>query len=364
MELQTVQNKLQKAVELELSTIPPYLTAWFSIAPETNPEASSTIRSVFMEEMLHMILAANVLTAIGGKTKLNKNTIPQYPLLLNFEGKVFKEREFEVNLARLCPETLCTFLQIELPGDWDWNANHPKACKKQQVNTEEDMEFDVHGFTIGDFYEEIKHDLKCLVEEAGGDESKVFIGNKEHQVDINYYWKGGGIPVIVTDLKSAFEAIDVITEQGEGASAVTVLDGDRHFFGQQEEVAHFFRFNEILMEQYYKPDDNPKEPPTGAPMVVDYNSVSNIKANCTSIDFLYTPVLQRLNNEFNYNYTLMLKQLEEGLTGQPRVLYTAIMNGMHSLAPIAYQMAQIPIYENPQHETGAPSFEWVENLPQ
>lgn len=358
MELKTVQQKLQRAVELELSTIPPYLTAWFSIKPGTNPEAASIIRSVFMEEMLHMVLAANVLSSIGGKAQFNKNTIPKYPLILDFEGKVFREREFEVNLSRLSPETLCTFLQIELPENWDWDKKHPKPCKQQGLDVA-DPEFEVSGLTIGAFYEEIKKDLKQLVAAAKGDEGKVFIGNKAHQVDINYYWKGGGKPIIVTNLESALEAIDVITEQGEGASPVTVLDGDHAFFGQREEVSHFFRFNELLMERYYKPNDNPKQPPTGDKIHVDYHAVSPIKSNCSSIDFLYTPVLQRLNHEFNYNYTLMLKQLELGLTGQPRVLYTAIMNGMHSLAPLAYQMAQVPIYQNPNNETGAPSFEWV-----
>lgn len=362
MDLQTVQNKLQRAVELELSTIPPYLTAWFSIPPGTNQEAASIIRSVFMEEMLHMILAANVLTAVGGKSKLNKNTIPTYPLHLDFEDKLFKEREFQVNLEKLSPSALCTFLQIELPGGWDWENNHPKACKKQAIDPE-DMEFEVSGLTIGDFYNEIKGDLKTLVEMAHGDESKVFIGDPSHQVDVNYYWKGGGLPVIVDNLKSAFQAIDEITEQGEGATAFTVLDGDKKHFEQRAEVAHFYRFNEILMERYYRPDDDPRLPPTGGPVDVDYSKVSPTKPNCTSIDFMYTPVLERLNNEFNYTYTLMLKQLEKGLTGQPKVLYTAIMNGMHSLAPIAYQMAQIPIYQDPENRTGSPSFEWVDNLP-
>ncbi|PHR29277.1 MAG: hypothetical protein COA38_11530 [Fluviicola sp.] len=361
MENQTIQQKLQKAVELEFATIPPYLTAWFSITPGTNTEASSIIRSVFMEEMLHMILAANVLTAVGGKVQLNKDTMPKYPLLLDFEGKVFRDREFIVNLERLSPSSLCTFLQIELPDDWNWKKDHPKACKPSKEQTADDAEFDVSGYTIGDFYDEIKADLAALVKAADGDESKVFTGNVEHQVDINYYWKGGGLPVIVTDLNSAFEAIDVIKEQGEGATTATVLDGDHEFFGQDEEVAHFYRFNEVLMEQYYSPKDDPKKPPTGEKFTVDYDTVSPIKANATSIDYLYTPVLEKLNNQFNAEYTLMLQQLEVGLTGQPHALFSAIMNGMHGLAPIAYEMASIPIYQSPGNETGAPSFEWIDN---
>ncbi|MDG1332821.1 MAG: ferritin-like domain-containing protein [Crocinitomicaceae bacterium] len=360
MENQRIQQKLQKAVELEFATIPPYLAAWFSIAPGTNTEASSIIRSVFMEEMLHMILAANVLNSVGGKVQLNKDTIPQYPLLLDFDGKLFRDREFEVNLERLSPASLCTFLQIELPDGWDWQKDHPKACKPDKKKSPDDSEFEVSRYTIGDFYDEIKADLKALVAAAGGDESKVFIGDEEHQIDVNFYWKGGGLPVKVTNLETAFEAIDVIKEQGEGATE-TVLDGDHEFFGQDEEVAHFYRFNEVLMEQYYQPNDDPKNPPTGDKFTVDYDAVSPIKTNATSIDYLYTPVLDKLNNEFNSAYTLMLQQLELGLTGQPHVLFSAIINGMRGLAPIAYEMANIPIYQSPSNEMGAPSFEWLDN---
>jgi hypothetical protein len=57
---------LQWALELEHSTIPPYLCALYSIPEGSNPEAAEVVRSVFMEEMLHMTLVANVLNAVGG----------------------------------------------------------------------------------------------------------------------------------------------------------------------------------------------------------------------------------------------------------------------------------------------------------
>ena len=57
---------LQTAIEVEHSTIPAYLCALYSIKDGTNQEAAQIIKSVVLEEMLHMILAANVLNAIGG----------------------------------------------------------------------------------------------------------------------------------------------------------------------------------------------------------------------------------------------------------------------------------------------------------
>ena len=57
---------LQKAVELEHSTIPPYLTAMFSVKPGANRRIGELIRSIVIEEMLHMTISANILIAIGG----------------------------------------------------------------------------------------------------------------------------------------------------------------------------------------------------------------------------------------------------------------------------------------------------------
>src|SRR5580698_6425575 len=75
-----LQHHLATAIQLELSTIPPYLCALYSIKSGTNAEAVRIIRSVVVEEMLHMILACNILNAIGGELAVNrKGFIPTYP---------------------------------------------------------------------------------------------------------------------------------------------------------------------------------------------------------------------------------------------------------------------------------------------
>ena len=82
-----------------MATLPPYLTALFSIKKGTNKESAILIRSIFIEEMLHMTLVGNLISSIGGKVKLGKDNIPQYPMTLEFEGKKFKDREFLVDLV-------------------------------------------------------------------------------------------------------------------------------------------------------------------------------------------------------------------------------------------------------------------------
>ena len=71
---------LQNAIELEHSTIPPYLTAMFSLKPGTNDEIARLIGSIVHEEMLHMTIVGNILIAIGGHPAINvPRFIPKYP---------------------------------------------------------------------------------------------------------------------------------------------------------------------------------------------------------------------------------------------------------------------------------------------
>ena len=62
---------LQMAIGIEFSTLPPYLYALYSIRPDTNAVASSRIRAVAMEEMVHMCLACNILNALGTNPALD-----------------------------------------------------------------------------------------------------------------------------------------------------------------------------------------------------------------------------------------------------------------------------------------------------
>jgi hypothetical protein len=336
--LNAIHEKLQKAIELELTTIPPYLTAMYSIKKDTNNKVSNVIRSVFMEEMLHMVLAANLLISIGGKVKLGIDNIPNYPCRLMFKGKEFRDREFDINLGALSKENLEIFLKIELP---DFLSDLKLLEIKKII---------IPGYTIGEFYNGIKEDLTKLVEEFGIE--KVFAGKHENQLSEDYFWKARGKIEVVKNLEDAIKAIDLIVEQGEGATVS--LDK----FSNDLFEAHYFKFNEIYHERSYAVDDDPRNPPTGEKFSIDYENIYPIKTNCKSSDFIDQPELNNLNDRFNYNYTLMLHQLEEGFNGNPKVFYTAIMNGMHNLSPLAIAMMQTPINGDPKNRHGAPSFEW------
>jgi hypothetical protein len=77
---QGLQDALQTALALEHATIPPYLYALFSLRPGKNREVAGIIRSVVMEEMLHMALVGNILNAIGATPQIAlPSAVPRYP---------------------------------------------------------------------------------------------------------------------------------------------------------------------------------------------------------------------------------------------------------------------------------------------
>ena len=105
----TLLARLQTAIELEWSTIPPYMVALLSMKLTANREAANLIRGVMMEEMLHMALVANVLNAVGGTVHIGPDNVPSYP------RRLFKDRDVTMNLAPFSAENIVTFMQIEEP---------------------------------------------------------------------------------------------------------------------------------------------------------------------------------------------------------------------------------------------------------
>lgn len=336
---------LQKAIELELTTIPPYLTAYFSLHPQSNTILANNIRSVFMEEMLHICLAGNILVSLGGQVKLGINNIPKYPLVMGFRC-----REFQVDLARACPETIHMFRRIELPDSLPPLEEFVELMK----------DINIEGYSIGDFYNHIRKNLKQLHDSYQEQGKVLFNPDTSKQITETYFWGARGKPIAVTDMESADWALTEIIDQGEGGTC-SIFEDNLHDCELPPEPSHFYKFSEIYYQRKYKPDDDPFKPPTGEKFNVDYDKVYPIKKNCKQADFKNNHELAELNRKFNQNFTLMLKQIEEAFAGNPKALYTSIMNGMHGLTPIARAMVQMKIDPaNPKSETGSPSFEWVE----
>lgn len=302
-----LHRHLQWALELEHATIPPYLCALYSIPDGSNVMVSGLIRSVVMEEMLHMVLAANLLNAVGGKPDLlHRKFIPRYPTFLPHSDKAFK-----VHLRPFSPEAIQTFLRIERPM---------KPGAKPRGNK---------YHTIGQFYSAIMARLEEMEHRARRRGKTIFTGKRSFQVDGDvWYYGGGGNPVVVHDLASAKEAIGEIMEQGEGLDH-TIFDGDDRF-GQTDELAHYFRFNEVALGRRYLPTDTPRDGPTGPELPVDWSARYPMEIDPKIARYMRKPEIHQAMREFNSGYTELLRQLHQAFNGKPGKLRDAV--------PLMYQL--------------------------
>ena len=325
--LESLQSHLQTALELEHSTIPPYLCALYSIKDGYNVEAAQIIKSVVLEEMLHMILAANVLNAIGGNPSINqKDFIPKYPTFLPHSDKAFS-----VNLQKFSKQSIKTFLHIERP-------EKPKAPPEADKY-----------HTIAQFYEAIELGLKDL-----SHKEILFNGKVSKQVTPEYYYGGGGEAIPVTNLDSALQALYEITGQGEGVHH-TIWDGDDKF-GEVKELAHYFRFNEIHKERRYTAKDKLKSEPSGEKLIVHWDQVYPMKPNPKMAGYEQGSPLWRKTYEFNRTYMALLNELHVALNGEPQRLMESVV-GMYDLKYKAVELMKIPIGDG--ELTAGPSFEYV-----
>lgn len=307
---------LQQANQLEHATIPAYLYALYSIKPDSNSTIRELILSVVTEEMLHMVLAANILNAIGGSPVIDHpEFVPQYPGPL--PGAV--ETGLIVPLARFSPDLVKNvFMVIEEP--------------------ETPLHFPVEALavtppqTIGQFYGAIKRQIK----KRG---SSIFVGNPAKQVT-NVYWQDELIKI--TDVDSATHAIEMIVEQGEGTTVLPLsLEG---------EIAHYYRFAEIYYGKKLIP--NPNAPPdapddqkyiySGSPIPFDPNGVLPVIENPTASAYPAGSQARHVCDTFNYTYTSLLKTLHMTFNGSPNRLGNAL-GLMESLKEQAMNLMDIDL---------------------
>jgi hypothetical protein len=325
--LEDLRRHLQTAIEVEHSTIPPYLCALYSIRDGSNLEAMRIIRSVVVEEMLHMILAANVLNAIGGSPQLNHfRFIPNYPTFLPHSDDAFR-----VNLEKFSMHAIETFRRIERPGQ---PSAPPQADRYH---------------SLSQFYAAIELGLSELAAEG------IFTGDAARQLTPEHYSGAGGEVTPVTDLVSALVALGEITGQGEGVDH-SIWDGDREKFGEVQEPAHYFRFDEIYRQQRYTAEDSLTSGPSGKRLIVQWDHVYPMRPNPKMADYPHDSSLWRKAHAFNRSYTALLDELHTALNGNPKRLSQSV-SGMYDLKQPAVELMKIPVGD--EEMTAGPSFEYV-----
>jgi hypothetical protein len=349
---------LAQASELEHSLACQYLFTAFSLKERTNEGITdgqkrkidgwrSQILGIAVQEMLHLALASNLLTAIGGAPYFRRANFPQ--------GKIHTSLSLRFMLAPFGEDTLQRYICFELPqdfqpapGETDWNA----VCAQLEARPEFLLEpllpkkLDFHS--IGELYGLIGEGFAEVETRLQAGSKTLFIGPPEAQAT--------GIfeeLTAVKDVASAQQVIDLIIEQGEG----TPRDQGNN---------HFRRFIKIL-EAYQaarQSDHNfqPARPVVENPLLDlqrDQPGAVRLGAN------VITDELSRDAMEiFAAVYEVMLQILAryfahtEEDEEQRYVLKSAFLNLMpFVLSPIGKAITELPAGEGFPGKTAGPSFE-------
>ncbi|NUP79582.1 MAG: hypothetical protein HOV96_18760 [Nonomuraea sp.] len=328
--LDSLRRHLQWAVELEHATLPPYLCALYSIDQERNPDAATVVESVFVEEMLHLALAANLLNAVGGAPRLD------FPEMLAPYPRRIPHGELELSLLPFGPDALEMFLRLERPA--------PPGAPAEGDGYE----------TIGQFYDAVGEGLRHLCDRLG--EGAVFSGDPARQVGEGHFRHTAGWLFAVEDLESATGALEEIVAQGEGASHSEVWDGDHDVFHpDRDEVAHYYRFQELKIGRRYRRGDTPRSGPTGEALAVNLAAVVPMRPDPRLSDHPPGSPIRTAQESFNSTYCTLLNQLERAFNGDPKLLGTAT-GTMYGLKAQAQALMRIPDEDGTM---AGPTFEYV-----
>jgi len=210
---------LAEAAQLEHMIMCQYLYAEFSLKEDASdgltPQQAEaigrwrkTLRGIAVEEMLHLTLVANLMSAIGAAPYLGR---PNFPQRCNyFPAGV------QLDLVPFGEQSLLHFLYLERPEGMerqDADGFVPAAPAREPITPDELMPRGQEFLTVGHLYRGIADGLRTLAARVG--EEALFVGSPRAQATPELFrWPQ---VIAVTDLASALAAVDEIIEQGEGA---------------------------------------------------------------------------------------------------------------------------------------------------
>ena len=289
---------LTEAAELEHGIMCCYLFAAFSMKRSVDEGISEeqlasvrrwrrTILQISIEEMLHMCLACNILTSVGGAPHLRRPNLPVSP-------KAYPP-SFKLELAPFDLQSLENFVFIERPEDQYPGAGNGAGPGSQFPPTPKlsDIFSSAREYqNQGRLYHGIEDGLHYLSQKYGGE--RLFIGPPKAQIAGAYFNLPGLNPV--TDLTSAEAALQTIIVQGEGAREVSKDSHHSRFLAIQEE------YEQILKDDPTFEPGRPvmKNPYAMLPSDIDDDSEVNLIDDPLSID---------ISNLFDGCYDLLMQIL-------------------------------------------------------
>lgn len=388
-------DALRLASELEHGLMAQYLFAAYSLkrynyeglAPEQVERVrrwASLITLVARQEMEHLGLALNLLSAIGGTPSFSRPNMPQR---LDYYGAV----KIKLELTRCDLETIKRFQRFEAPDELvepepPDPSKPPKPidqdracewCGQGGVGRDEvaaalaaeprlltaaphiDLLYGIPYQSVQDLYQKITRGFEYLSGELG--ERNLFVGRPENQLfggpsspqhgtmnDLNQY----GLDIIgVTDLASARQATRMIVEQGEG---VRVPPG-------YLPNTHFCIFTRIRAEmEEYGLGETAARPVVPNPMTVVQPDVSPDKEVSRITDGHTRAVAQLFNESYEVMLLLLLYLYSDQV--KTRAQTDALMDAAFFpfmtmfIRPLAEILTEIPAFEDGPGNAG-PGFE-------
>ena len=342
-------NLLIQASQVEHLIMCQYLYASFSL--KTSPDEGLTaeqagavgrwhevLTGIAIEEMLHLALVANVMTAIGAAPSLTRPNFPRRSEYLP-PGVQFA-------LLPFGDAALTHFLYLERPEGMeraDAEGFRP-GPPPDPVAADELMPRLQDFATVGHLYRGIEEGLSHLAERLG--ERALFAGPARAQATPDLFrWPQ---LIAVTDLATARAAIDEIIEQGEGAR------GDW-------QPAHYGRFLGIWEEYQSLREHDPAFEPA-RPVIPAFTRQPFDITEAQPV--LTDPVTRRVAESFNLSYEVLLQLLTRFFTHtdetdeQLRSLVEAAFGLMAGvMRPLAGALTAMPA--GPEHpgRTAGPTFE-------
>jgi hypothetical protein len=324
---------LQSALQLEFSTIPPYLSAAFSLT--SNEKIYQLILRAAVEEMLHMTVVANLMNAIGISPNIAA-AAPEYPLELSV-----LEPPLRLDLQSFSFDLVDKlFMRIETPED---PVTFPAVLGMDRPDT------------IGEFYAGIitiieSETIPDLFVNAVRDayKQRVVVPNFRpiaylNNQDIHRYPLKDGIDFKITDKGSAARHLSWIVDQGEGAAPFDPLTAEGI-------PGHYYRFESILRSRYLVKDESVPVLGysfSGGDIPFDPAGVHEFDANAKAANYEAFPPVAQWMKRFNKNYTKMINLLHAAFNcpspqqeEEARTAYDQAVGIMQNMANVANTIIQ------------------------
>jgi hypothetical protein len=347
---------LAKAAQLEQLVMCQYLYAAFALKDRdddglTPPQLEATRRwrreliHIAEQEMLHLALVQNILTAVGASPALGRPNFPlpphAYPAGIRMDLLPFDEA------------SLRHFIYLERPDGLDMADQDALSAVEKAAPlppaTEDDIAPRLQDFeTISELYRAIELGLDRLAERLG--EDRLFLGPAAAQATPRHFRFSELLPV--TDLRSAHAAIDTIVEQGEGAR------------GEWRD-AHFGRLVTVLDELLDLRDAEPGFQPSRPVLAVAVRD----REDGAPVPIIDDPFTSRSVDLLNAVYEVILQVLAryfahtDETDDQLDVLARVAMGLMRDVVkPLGGLVTRLPV--GPEHpgRTAGPMFELFYNV--